>query len=386
MSSPIILIPVFKKIESLKRLLFTLEKADYKENFPLLLFSYHVGASQKVIDFILAYHWPHGEKIIRFIEEQLYLDEHIRRCGDLSAEYPSIIILEDDLVVSPFFYQYAIAVEKGLKHQDEISQISLVRGGFLPNLLPHHLLSDAHSFFAVQKVSSSGYLFTKRTWQDFRHWLKNADLEKPFALPAHIIGYGLDNWEFQYNAYLVDQKKYSAWPKMSLTSNQGTPGIHLKTEIDAGFYQSPLVSEMPLLRWEIQDKNCLRYDAFFNLDAIFFMEILSVHKLEPAEVEIDLYGDKPLELSNKPYWLSRKKCRKAIATFSDDLKPLEINVLWQFPGTEISLCRKEDIVIHAKETVRQKARLYFSEVSDIGIIPFIKYKWLKYVERKRYKG
>ena len=47
------------------------------------------------------------------------------QCGDISYEYGSVIVLEDDLFVSPFFYKYAVEAQEFYRDDNRIGGISL---------------------------------------------------------------------------------------------------------------------------------------------------------------------------------------------------------------------------------------------------------------------
>ena len=67
----------------------------------------------------------YGEKIVLCHPERLGLRRHIISCGDLTEKYGAVMILEDDLYVSPDFYNYAMrALDKYGEHP-QIAGIAL---------------------------------------------------------------------------------------------------------------------------------------------------------------------------------------------------------------------------------------------------------------------
>ncbi|MGB0431163.1 MAG: hypothetical protein ACPGLV_11865 [Bacteroidia bacterium] len=382
MNKPAIIIPVFKRNQSLKQLLWSIEKAHELYDVTLV-FRYHTGAHSAVVEFINAYNWPFGQKRIINDSQAIGLDENLRRCGDLSNEYGSIIILEDDSLVSPFFYTYAQQALDFYENETKVGQISLYRYHHNSHSgLPFHLLANNNSAFMVQKTSTRGQAFTAKQWQKFKTWLSTKN-EPDQRLPTYIKTFGQHNWELQHNQFLIENDIFSVWPKVSVSTNQGYSGTHHPNNIDAGFFQVPLQSQAINYRLPLF-KNANQYDAFFEHKAHFFNKSLPLNAITNNQLCIDLNGYKPLSL-NFEYWLTSKPHTNAIATFSDELKPIELNVLWQKNGKAIALCKKADLVKNAKTNHYQQAQKYFAENTDVGLRNYLRFKWLKYVERKKLK-
>ena len=57
------------------------------------------------------------KKVVAY-DRNLGTKAHISKCGDLLADLQTAIFLEDDLVVSPFFYRFALAA--GSYFEEEI--------------------------------------------------------------------------------------------------------------------------------------------------------------------------------------------------------------------------------------------------------------------------
>ena len=106
--NPAIVISCFNRPKALKRILEFLKSADYPslKNIPLVI-SIDGGGLSSIIDIANEFDWPYGDKKIIKYEKNLGLKDHIISCGDLTSDYGSIILLEDDLVVSKSFYHFA---------------------------------------------------------------------------------------------------------------------------------------------------------------------------------------------------------------------------------------------------------------------------------------
>ena len=95
----------YNRKKSLERLLSSLEVAYYQhEDIPLVI-SIDASGDEEVYALAREYNWTHGEKYVNIQQERLGLKNHIYQCGDLTKYFKAIILLEDDLYVSPYFYE-----------------------------------------------------------------------------------------------------------------------------------------------------------------------------------------------------------------------------------------------------------------------------------------
>lgn len=376
---PIVIIPVFKRLQSLKALLSSLEKAHYPATNVPLVFRSHAGASQQVLDYCKGYHWPYGSKTCIHDAEAIGLDENLRRCGDLTETHEHIIILEDDSYASPFFYPYA---QQALAHsykEPDVAQVSLYRYHFHPiSGLPHHLLNDHACNFYAQKTSTRGQAFSQLQWSLFRKWLKQMP-QPDDRLPAYIQAYGKHNWELQHNWYLIEQNRYSLMPKQSVVSNTGAVGTHHNSSLDSGYFQAPLQTVSKNYSFSLLAETSLVYDAFFEIHPKAFKH------LNMANLAVDIGGHKPNSLLANKDVLTSKACKEPIKSYDAGLKPIELNVLWNCEGQDVHLGKAYNLVKDVKRERRHTAKQYFGAVVDIGFLGFIKLKWLKYVDRKQQK-
>ena len=104
---PVIIVVAYNRPNSLQRLLNSLAQADYTGYDSItLIISIDYSNSPEVISAAKNFTWEFGHKEIIKHSENLGLKKHIIFCGDLTEQYQSVIILEDDLVVAPAFYNY----------------------------------------------------------------------------------------------------------------------------------------------------------------------------------------------------------------------------------------------------------------------------------------
>lgn len=367
----------------MERLLASIERANVPENVTLV-FRAHQGANPIVIDFIKSYDWPFGENEVIQDEKQLTLDDNIRACGDLTDKYGAVIILEDDLVVSPFFYEFTQQTIALYGDDSSVAGIGLYSYAHNPvSGLRHYRVKSDHDVALYQKTVTWGQCFTKSQWRSFRNWYDNNPLapSDPKLVPPYMRNYGIDNWELQHNAYLVANEKFVIHPSHSLSTNSGQPGTHHQSTIDSEFFQVPL--QLASKQWTFPPLNeLMKYDSYFEMKLASFKHLLPEgHLLLEYDFDLDLLGLKPKEHLYSDWVLTSKECN-ATEQYSSDLKPIELNVIWNEAGNGLSLCKKSDVV-KPELSQLQMARNHFGETRDVGLRNWLIWKWLKYVDRKR---
>ena len=96
----------YNRLESMKRLLSSLLKASYTvDNVPLVI-SIDCSGDTKLYDYVRTFEWPFGPKYVKIQTERLGLLKHVLQCGGLTKFFKAAILLEDDIYVSEFFYDY----------------------------------------------------------------------------------------------------------------------------------------------------------------------------------------------------------------------------------------------------------------------------------------
>ncbi len=123
---PAIVIPCFERPDSLERLLSSLSRAKFPSRQQVsLVFSVDHSGSRAVSDIASAYDWRYGEKRVVCHPRRLGLRENVLWCGDQTEELGAVIVLEDDLIVSPNFYTYAVEASLAYRDHSEIAGVSL---------------------------------------------------------------------------------------------------------------------------------------------------------------------------------------------------------------------------------------------------------------------
>ena len=116
----------YNRPDSMNDLLKSIVKADYDSDRVDLIVSIDKGERQsEVISVAEQISWSFGEKIIRAFSERQGLRNHIIQCGDLTEKYDAVVVLEDDLLVSRYFYSYVKQTLKFYQNDPNIAGISL---------------------------------------------------------------------------------------------------------------------------------------------------------------------------------------------------------------------------------------------------------------------
>lgn len=171
---PAIVIPAYNRPAALKRLLNSLQVADYSEPSVPLIISVDpesIGPNQVVLKVAESFEWKHGPKRIQVHAKHLGLLQNFYFCGNLTTEYESVIILEDDLWVSPSFYKYATQALSYYEDDASLGGLSLYcyrHNGFThESFIP---LVDGTDIFFAQIGSILGQVWSRNQWENFASW------------------------------------------------------------------------------------------------------------------------------------------------------------------------------------------------------------------------
>lgn len=332
-SLPTIIVIGYNRPDSLARLLGSLRNAHYPQGNVRLVISLDnsgVLGPRQVAD---AFEWPHGDKRIIAHEKRLGLRDHVLSCGDLTEEYGEVLVLEDDLLVSPFFYHYTSAALDFYAEDQTLAGISLYSQQFNQTAnLPFMPVDngDADIYF-MQLAASWGQAWSRQQWLGFRQWMQahGTDITDMQSIPADIRSWPESSWLKLYNAYIIDQNKYFVYPYRSLTTNFGDPGQHFN--IASSRFQVPVQQRSMAYRFTPLAGSLAIYDAY--------CEILpeSIKQQNPLLADYDftvnLYGCKQ---HAKGLQLTRTNA-PGLHNFSLSMKPMELSVMHNLQGEGIGL-------------------------------------------------
>lgn len=314
----------YNRPDSVKRLLESLAKADYCGEQVTLYISIDKGERQKeVIDVANDFMWEYGEKIIRAYETKQGLMSHIIQCGDLTNVYDAVIILEDDLTVSPAFYSYFRQTLNFYRNDERIAGISLYSYQVNEfNSRPFEPVRNNCDVFMMQVAQSWGQCWSKEMWLKFKEWpyWNSNVLPARDDLPYNVSRWKSSSWKKNYMTYIVDTNKYFVYPYVSLSTNHSDEGTHSSAAVND--YQVSLLEKN--MEWRLMPfEDCVKYDVFFERIGIEN----SIPFVLGKKVCLDLYGckrnfgDADILISTKSYPY------KVIKTIQLKYRPHEINCI-----------------------------------------------------------
>ena len=337
---PIVVI-AHNRPKSLDRLLKSLQEAEYSRETRLII-SIDGGENVETIRLAKDFSWRFGIKEIIIHEKNLGIREHVLSCGDIALKYDGIVLLEDDLFVSPVFYHFVTKAIGFYEADENIGGFSLYSHQYNETAqLPFKPVSDASDVFFFQYASSWGQFYTKRHWNEFKEWYmlnENTTFVEEDGIPPNILNWPDSSWKKYFIEYIIEKDKYFVFPRVSLTTNFGDPGFHM--DFKEKYLQVPLQYEKRKFNFKnFNDSNCI-YDVFCEI-LPKCLKKLAPH-LAGYDFGVDLFGIKKLSTIHHPLLLTTKKFSSSIISFAKEMKPLEANVIENLHGNEIGLTRMED--------------------------------------------
>ncbi len=329
MVSLAIVVVAYNREDSVRRLLQSLLKADYCNNVDLII-SIDKSDTRNVEEYADGIDWPFGRKRVYKHEVNLGLRKHILGLGRFTNEYDGIIVLEDDLIVSPNFYNYAQEAVEKYQNDERIAGISLYN--FPLNhqtYLPFVPEKNGYDVFLFQNAQSWGQIWMKNQWADFMQWYANNsdDFGDLPHLPFTICNWGKNSWLKYHIRYCIEKNKYFVYPYTSLTFCSGEKGVHSREinnnphcPIEYGVFQGYKLPDFD---------EAVKYDAFFERQGVF-MEC-------GKDICFDINGVKGNRLNNR-YWLTTERKKfKVIHSYGLLYFPIERNVMEDVQGDSIFL-------------------------------------------------
>lgn len=390
---PAVVVQAYKRKNTLDRLLTSLDQASYPSNTALIISIDHheddldrqgvEAVTQLAGEFV----WRHGDKQVISHPTRLGLVAHSRYCQSLTERFGSIILLEDDLVVSPTFYQYATAALETYRADSRIAGVSLnahwyngfTRQPFIP-------LPDAFDVFFLQLGTPQGQLYTEEQWLLYRDWLsavssrgsgKQALHQRLAALPS-------TDWLPIRDLYLIESGRSYVYPRESQTVNFGDVGTHFQTDTD--FFQVPLQQRRDAFAFATLDESLAVYDSFFEIEPNRLKQLAP--RLADYDFDVDLYATKKASQAQHQYVVTTRPVRHAVWTVGKWYRPLEANLFGEgTPGRDISLARWEDVDMsrRAELATRHDNNRYFNPEVDsnlpVALAERIRMRWQKRLGR-----
>jgi hypothetical protein len=321
-----ILLVCYNRIESLKRLIKSLENSFYDEDDIDLIFSIDYSGDPSIEKLANEFTWKHGQKIVRQFKERQGLKQHILSCGNYLDLYDAIAVFEDDVFVSPSFYGFMKAATAFYKDDPQIAGISLYSHMFNVNAqLPFFPSKGKSDVFFMQFAQSWGQIWLKKQWFDFKKWLKSTEIVFDETTPDFVNSWpDKSSWLKLHIKYCVDMNKFFVYPYYSYTTCFSETGEHVgeKTSLQ----QVPIVTlKKESYSFEHLSHESILYDCFFE-------------RMFPGNILIDIYGLKQKLYYRKRFILTTNVLNfKIINSYALDIKPPELNFLYHISGSSLFL-------------------------------------------------
>lgn len=362
MKHPAIVVITFNRVEPLKRLLRSIANADFPEGEITLHISIDASDVPEVLAVAQEFYWKFGPKNVDLKPENRGLKKHVLECGQLVDVYESIIVLEDDLLVSPSFYRFATMANSAYLNDAKIAGVSLYsyareENNFYP-FVPYKEGSSVHF---IQIASSWGQCWTKEQWWKFKEWLIHHPHGKMEQLPEFVVKWGSKSWKLLFVNYLLDTDRYFVFPNVSYTTNFEEDGTNVSTK---GLFQVELARQLQNPLFTIFAESNSVYDIYFELTPKCIKAIQP--ELAPFDFDVDLYGEKPLNFSSFETVLTLRPGSNPLFSYGATMRPLIQNIEYNNEGIEINLFRKSDVRIDVQQrflqltTERERLKQYAS--------------------------
>jgi len=354
-----IIIAAHKRPHSFHRLIKSLLNAHYRVKVKLYI-SIDGGSDPEVREIAESLEWPFGDKEVIVHPANLGLKNHIFFCSDLSLKHDAITILEDDLYVSPNFYEYTIQAVKFYKNDEKISGISLYTHSFNETAeMPFTSLNDGSSVFFLQLASSWGQCFSREQWSGFKSWYSNnkqLSRSQLSLLPSNVAKWPESSWKKYFICYMNENDLYFVYPRHSYCTNFADKGVNLN---DDDHFQVPLCYGKETLSFPKFSESVAKYDSYCEILPSGINAL--VHTFSKFDFTVDLYGQKTFEAITTPFLLTSRPCLNPVKSFARKMIPHEANVISGISGNEIFFAHIDGV---KRDTLRHSTRnlVYFHKL------------------------
>lgn len=323
----------YNRVNSLQRLLESLESAYYADEHPTLIISIDKSDTDIVERYADNYVWPHGQKIVKKHSNNLGLRNHMFSLGQWFDIFDTLVVLEDDIVVAKSFYIYTRQTSDKYFDDNKVAGISLY--GFETNYhtcTPFSPIKDQYDIYFMNTAMSWGEVWIRSQWRQFYDWyIEHQEFNYQPHLPESICKWE-KSWLKYHTKYCIENNLYFVYPYTSLSTNCGDVGTH-NNNYNNNEFQVCLQQGIKLcyiLPNSLMEAT--RYDGFFENKILY--DILA---LSESECCIDTYGIRKNK-EHKRFWLTTCKAPyPIIKSFAMKYKPIELNVINMVEGKGIYL-------------------------------------------------
>lgn len=366
--TPAIVVLGFNRPESLRRVLESIRRAAFSvDNIPLII-SIDNGRCKQTLEVANEFCWERGEKRVIQHEKNLGMRAHSIFCCDLTEEFESIVFVEDDSYLSPYFYDFSQAALSVYKGDDNVAGISLYNFEFNEftglNFSP---IDDGYDNYFIQTATTWGVVWTRTQWRNFRAWLDEYGATPPTHfdhLPEAVIHWPSTSWKKYINKYLVESNRFFLYPRSSLLTNFADPGAHFSGK-NSNFQVSILMGEK-VWRLSTLGQSVAIYDSFFELHTSVYRRFNK--SLEPYNFCVNIHNIKSEPFRGGQYVLTTRDAKSAIISFGCEMRPIELNVLLSAPGSFLRLVHIDDYI---KASNNSRATLSLHANRNLGLRSYI---------------
>ena len=322
----------YNRADCMMRLLNSLNEAHIEEEIPLIISLDNCG-SDVVEKAVSAFEWKHGEKKVVLHPERLGLKKHVLSIGEWTKEYENIIVFEDDLFVSPYFFDYVKKCVDKYGEDDRIAGIGLYNNNLDQNSsYAFDAVNDGSDVYFMQYACSWGQVWTRSKWAKFMEWYEqnSAPFYDDPVVPPNVNRWNEKSWLKYHVKYCAQTERFFVFPQISLTTNFSSSGSHAKFDDNA--YQNPLLWGEKEWNLPTLDQSHSKYNVYFEN-----LGLASALGLPEDDFCADVYGQRK-DSGGKRYWLTTRSADyKVLKSFGLDFRPREANVLANLGGEVIKL-------------------------------------------------
>ncbi len=367
----------FERLYSIQRLLYSLVQAGkaWNSNKPIpLIISLDFGNIPEVEHFCSNFFSKYFICSVRLHEKKLGVDEHNLWAMAQSENSQAVMVLEDDMMVSPSLFHYTAAALGFFSNDGNIAGISLYN--YMRNEAcnyPFWKRMDGNDCYFYQKASSRGLVITKQQWIDFKNIEKEGNIPD---LPAQVKRWPNEVWEKKFNTYLVLTGKFWAYPQISYTTNFGEIGVHVKNSIFRHAFQSAMQNGVQTqFKFTHSHKSSAVYDAYG--------EPAYITGYSNQEITSDIFGIRDLNHIKTKYVLTSRYCTNSVEGYALDLIPAELNIEANLRGHDLMVTEVKYIRENFIQKQRRLLKLHYYFYPDKGLLHLLRLKSLEIINRIR---
>jgi len=235
-----IVVITYNRLQSLLRLLNSLDRAHYTGRVDLSI-SIEAGAPADVVHLIEKFNWQHGSKTLHVRVVKAGLVAAIVESWYPSHDNEVGIILEDDLEVSPYYFEWllsatTIALASNMRHR--IFGISLYTPRVIETTNPYRIFLPDKAFpkfsvFLQQLPCSWGGAYFPTPWKMFVRYMHHRLTTNGTML---VPGSRTNGWTNSWKKFFIEmawaEALFMLYPnyknQTSFTTNYLEPGAHIK--------------------------------------------------------------------------------------------------------------------------------------------------------------